>query len=278
MRRVIDEETARFESGLTVLASVGSTAPFVGLFGTVWGVYHALINIGMSGQGTLDKVAGPVGEALIMTALGLAVAIPAVLAYNALRALEPRGARAARRVRARSVRVPHHRLARRTTSAPSCAARSRPRGGAGSADMAFGGFHRSGTDRADGGDQHDPADRRHAGAARDLHHHRAAAHARGEDRPAQGGEPAQSHQARQHPARHPGRRRASTGTARPWTTRCWRERMAAAASSIRSPKCTSAPTRRRSTRSSPKSWRLRRASGLVRIGFVSDPQRNGRRK
>ncbi len=82
MRRVIDEDTARLESGLTVLASVGSTAPFVGLFGTVWGVYHALVNIGVSGQGTLDKVAGPVGEALIMTALGLAVAIPAVLAYN----------------------------------------------------------------------------------------------------------------------------------------------------------------------------------------------------
>src|SRR6476620_530673 len=82
MRRVIDEDTARLESGLTVLASVGSTAPFVGLFGTVWGVYHALVAIGLSGQGTLDKVAGPVGEALIMTALGLAVAIPAVLGYN----------------------------------------------------------------------------------------------------------------------------------------------------------------------------------------------------
>jgi biopolymer transport protein ExbB len=83
LRRVIDEETARLEWGLTVLASVGSTAPFVGLFGTVWGVYHALVAIGMSGQGTLDKVAGPVGEALIMTGAGLAVAIPAVLAYNA---------------------------------------------------------------------------------------------------------------------------------------------------------------------------------------------------
>jgi biopolymer transport protein ExbB len=82
MRRVLDEETVRHESGLTALASVGATAPFVGLFGTVWGVYHALVAIGMSGQGTLDKVAGPVGEALIMTALGLAVAIPAVLAYN----------------------------------------------------------------------------------------------------------------------------------------------------------------------------------------------------
>lgn len=82
LRRSIEQDTARLESGLTVLASVGASAPFVGLFGTVWGVYHALINIGMSGQSTLDKVAGPVGEALIMTALGLAVAIPAVLAYN----------------------------------------------------------------------------------------------------------------------------------------------------------------------------------------------------
>lgn len=83
MRRIIDEDTARIESGLTVLASIGSTAPFVGLLGTVWSVYHALVNIGLSGQGTLDKVAGPVGEALIMTGIGLAVAIPAVLAYNA---------------------------------------------------------------------------------------------------------------------------------------------------------------------------------------------------
>jgi biopolymer transport protein ExbB len=83
IRRAIDEETAKLESGLTLLASIGSTAPFVGLFGTVWGVYHALVNIGLAGQGTLDKVAGPVGEALIMTALGLGVAIPAVLAYNA---------------------------------------------------------------------------------------------------------------------------------------------------------------------------------------------------
>ena len=82
LRRSIEQTTARVESGLTALASVGSAAPFVGLFGTVWGIYHALLAIGMSGQGTLDKVAGPVGEALIMTAIGLAVAIPAVLAYN----------------------------------------------------------------------------------------------------------------------------------------------------------------------------------------------------
>jgi biopolymer transport protein ExbB len=84
LKRTIDEDTARLESGLTVLASIGSTAPFVGLLGTVWGIYHALIGIGMSGAGTLDKVSGPVGEALIMTALGLAVAIPAVLGYNFL--------------------------------------------------------------------------------------------------------------------------------------------------------------------------------------------------
>ena len=84
LRNSIDDSTARFQSGLAVLASVGSTAPFVGLFGTVWGIYHALVGIGASGQATIDKVAGPIGEALIMTALGLAVAIPAVLGYNAL--------------------------------------------------------------------------------------------------------------------------------------------------------------------------------------------------
>ncbi|HWK48898.1 MAG TPA: MotA/TolQ/ExbB proton channel family protein [Steroidobacter sp.] len=82
LRKTIDEETADMESGLTILASVGSTAPFVGLLGTVWGIYHALAAISISGAGTLDKVAGPVGEALIMTAIGLAVAIPAVLGYN----------------------------------------------------------------------------------------------------------------------------------------------------------------------------------------------------
>ncbi len=82
LRNCIDEFTARLQSGLAILASVGSTAPFIGLFGTVWGIYHALTAIGISGQASIDKVAGPVGEALIMTAIGLAVAIPAVLAYN----------------------------------------------------------------------------------------------------------------------------------------------------------------------------------------------------
>jgi biopolymer transport protein ExbB len=84
LRNSIDDTTARMQAGLAVLASVGSTAPFVGLFGTVWGIYHALLSISAAGQATIDKVAGPIGEALIMTALGLAVAIPAVLGYNAL--------------------------------------------------------------------------------------------------------------------------------------------------------------------------------------------------
>jgi len=83
LRQGIAQGMARLESGLAVLASIGSTAPFVGLFGTVWGIYHALIRIGASGSAGIDQIAGPVGEALLMTALGLAVAIPAVLAYNA---------------------------------------------------------------------------------------------------------------------------------------------------------------------------------------------------
>ena len=84
LRHAIDEFTSGLQSGMAVLASVGSTAPFVGLFGTVWGIYHALLSIGVAGQATIDQVAGPVGESLIMTAMGLAVAIPAVLGYNAL--------------------------------------------------------------------------------------------------------------------------------------------------------------------------------------------------
>ena len=84
LRRAIEDATARLQSGLAVLATIGSTAPFVGLFGTVWGIYNALIAIGVSGQASIDKVAGPVGEALIMTAFGLFVAIPAVMGYNAL--------------------------------------------------------------------------------------------------------------------------------------------------------------------------------------------------
>ena len=82
LQRSVDAIASRLQVGLAVLATVGSTAPFVGLFGTVWGIYHALTEIGIAGQASIDKVAGPVGEALIMTAMGLAVAVPAVLAYN----------------------------------------------------------------------------------------------------------------------------------------------------------------------------------------------------
>jgi biopolymer transport protein ExbB len=88
VRSHIDKRTtmlqSSLQSGMVVLASVGATAPFVGLFGTVWGIYHALISISIAGQASLDKVAGPIGEALIMTALGLAVAVPAVLGFNGL--------------------------------------------------------------------------------------------------------------------------------------------------------------------------------------------------
>ena len=84
IQSAVDRVQARSQNGLAFLATVGSTSPFVGLFGTVWGIYHALTAIGISGQASIDKVAGPVGEALIMTAIGLAVAIPAVLGYNLL--------------------------------------------------------------------------------------------------------------------------------------------------------------------------------------------------
>ena len=84
LRAIHDDGIHAMQSGMALLASIGSTAPFVGLFGTVWGIYHALIAISLAGQASIDKVAGPVGEALVMTALGLGVAIPAVLGYNAL--------------------------------------------------------------------------------------------------------------------------------------------------------------------------------------------------
>ena len=82
VQRATENISSRLQDGLAFLATVGSTAPFVGLFGTVWGIYHALTAIGIAGQASIDKVAGPVGEALIMTAFGLAVAVPAVMGYN----------------------------------------------------------------------------------------------------------------------------------------------------------------------------------------------------
>jgi hypothetical protein len=142
-----------------LLASVGSTAPFVGLFGTVWGIYHALLGISPAGSITIEKVAGPVGEALIMTAAGLAVAIPAVLAYNVF----------GKWVAACEAELEGfaHDLREMVLDAH---APSRP----GAADMAFGRLERSPRVAADERHQHDAADRRDAGAAGDLHHHRAA--------------------------------------------------------------------------------------------------------
>jgi len=84
LKASVDDTLTRLQRGLGLLASIGSTAPFVGLLGTVWGIYHALLSLGTSGDASLDRVAGPVGEALIMTAFGLCVAIPAVLGYNML--------------------------------------------------------------------------------------------------------------------------------------------------------------------------------------------------
>lgn len=83
IRNAMNVEFAKMETGLSVLASIGSSAPFIGLFGTVWGIYHALIGIAEKGEASIDVVAGPMGEALVSTAIGLAAAIPAVLAYNA---------------------------------------------------------------------------------------------------------------------------------------------------------------------------------------------------
>ncbi len=119
VERAVGNVNSRLQDGLAFLATVGSTAPFVGLFGTVWGIYHALTAIGIAGQASIDKVAGPVGEALIMTAFGLAVAVPAVMGYNWLirrnktvmekvRAFSRRRAqRAARRQAVMLVPVPH---------------------------------------------------------------------------------------------------------------------------------------------------------------------------
>src|SRR6266571_6062485 len=84
LQRAVEQVNSKLNAGLGLLATVGSVAPFVGLFGTVWGILGALVNIGIAGQASIDKVAGPVGEALIMTALGLLVAVPAVLCYNFL--------------------------------------------------------------------------------------------------------------------------------------------------------------------------------------------------
>ena len=117
----IDHSTDKLQRGLALLASVGSTAPFVGLFGTVWGIYHALVSISVNGSASIDKVAGPVGEALIMTAFGLVVAIPAVLGYNAIN-------RGNRTVSSKLNRFAHQLHAYFLTGAPPASSKANSRG------------------------------------------------------------------------------------------------------------------------------------------------------
>ena len=254
----VDEEAAQSEYGLTIFCIAGSAAPFVGLFGTVWGVYHALVHIGFSGQGTLDKVAGPVGEALIMTAPGLAVAIPAVLAYNAFYA-QPAVAGPARRLCPRPLRAAHG----DDRQAPRVALAGAPHG--------LWQLRRAATN-ADGGHQHGAADRRDAGAAGDLHRHRAAAHPRGEDRPAQGVEPAPTSPSRTTSSS------ASCGKRRIVLERRDRSRSTTSAAAFRrarrasrSRNCTSAPTGDSPYENVAKVMSCGRQGRPGGIGFVSDP-------
>ena len=177
LRDALHAVLGQLQFGQVLLASIGSTAPFIGLFGTVWGIYHALLSISAAGTITIEKVSGPVGEALIMTAAGLAVAIPAVLAYNVFGKRVARQRGRARRLRPRPARDDRRRRADMTLHALRPAARPLT-------DMAFGRLERTPGVAADERHQHDAADRRHAGAAGDLHDHRAADDLEPEARPA----------------------------------------------------------------------------------------------
>ena len=276
IKKVLDEETTPLENGLTMLATIGATAPFVGLFGTVWGVYHALVAIGMSGSGTLDKVAGPVGEALIMTGIGLAVAIPAVMGYNWLtrsnrvltakldafayelqtflsmgRALQASGPR----------RQAGQRAARRRQLL------------AGENDHGLRKLRPQNRLPADGRDQHGAVDRRHAGAAGDLHRHRAAADPCRQARAAQG-ELARRHpEAREDRVRDRRQRRRCSGTASASAARTRRASSPRRAPSGRSPKSTCAPTRTWPTALSRETLADASKAGLSKVGFVSEPAR-----
>ena len=253
MRKVIDEETAKLENGLTVLASVGSTAPFVGLFGTVWGVYHALVGIGLSDGVTINRIAGPVGEALIMTGLGLAVAIPAVLAYNTF-------VRNNRVFLSRLDAFAHDLFAFLTTGQQVALSdgkvRALRRQSGGPTRERINGLAAS---RARGRlqyrlrDQHGAPDRRHAGAAGDLHHHGAAAGALDQDQHAPGGGRADRGRAQDRGPGHRRQRRAVLGRSRSTSTTC---RIASRRwpATSRSPRSASAPTRTPATRRWPRSW------------------------
>ena len=262
------------ENGLAVLATVGATAPSSACSARS-GAYHALVAIGMSGAGTLDRVAGPVGEALIMTGLGLAVAIPAVVAYNWLtranRVLLSRLDAFAYEVH--TFVAMGQPLATPTRASPACADWRRSRGGlSGAAAWPSPASDSQRSSRAGRRDQHGPADRRDAGAAGDLHRHRAAAHPRRQARTAarqRAGQP-------RRPTRSSSRStRAArcTGTASPSRARTPTRalRPPAAAAAARDPP--QAPTRPVPYKHVARTPPTPRAPAHKGWGFVSDPDK-----
>ena len=194
---------ARCTTQLPFLATTGSTAPFIGLFGTVWGIYHALVAIGVAGQASIDKVAGPVGEALIMTAIGLAVAVPAVLGYNYLLG---RNKTIMEKVKLfandlEQVIVSGSRVEGAGARHLAAARRSNrylAAGGRHDGHVNFDGRWPGRGRRADVGDQHHAARGRDAGAADHLPDHDPGDHAVGQGGPAEGGEHPDADQAGEH--------------------------------------------------------------------------------
>ena len=275
MRKVIDEETAKLENGLTVLASVGSTAPFVGLFGTVWGVYHALVGIGLSDGVTINRIAGPVGEALIMTGLGLAVAIPAVLAYNTFvrnnRVFLSRLDAFAHDLFAFPDHRPASRVVRRQVR-PCVARAAAPNAGANKWPLA--------ASRARGRlqyrlrDQHGAPDRRHAGAAGDLHHHGAAAGALDQDQHAPGGGRADRGRAQDRGPGHRRQRRAVLGR-EPVNIDDLPNRFKALAGDKPQPEIRIRADQNTRYETLAKVMASARRSGMTRIGFVTTPPSGG---
>ena len=257
IKKVLDEETTSLENGLTMLATIGATAPFVGLFGTVWGVYHALVAIGMSGSGMLDKVAGPVGEALIMTGIGLAVALPAVMGYNWL----------TRSNRVLTAKLDAFAFELLTFLSMGRALQASGRGGqarqraarrrqllAGENDHGFRKLRPQNLVPAHGRDQHGAVDRRRAGPAGDLHRDGAAPDQRRQARPAQGDLERRYPETGEGRVRHRSQPVRCSGTASASAARTrWRGSPRRAPSG-RSRKSTCAPTRTWPTAMSRKCW------------------------
>ena len=211
LHRSVDSISNRLQGGMAVLATTGSTAPFIGLFGTVWGIYNALIAISLAGQASLDKTAGPIGEALIMTAIGLFVAVPAVMGYNWLLR---RNKDIIEKLRYFAADLHSYLVsgARVDSGAPAAARPARRRGGPQVSAQAlspepindFLRSHECACRRrrraGDVRDQHDAAGRRHAGAADRVHDHDSRDHAHGPGRAAARAEPRDADEAgeRQH--------------------------------------------------------------------------------